>query len=569
MTGAVLLAAALCRGGAPLMPVVVASAASARTREAARDLSVSLGRVCGRSFTVETGDGSRGLALGTAADFPALGISREFKAEEPMRREQYVLRSRANGLIAVGATDAGVEAAAADLLYRAGWRRFFPGPAWEVVPSRPDLELAVDVVSAPAYAARRIWYGFGESETNWKALAAWRRRNRVPGAFELETGHAYESIVKRNQAEFTAHAEYRGLYRGERRSTKLCLSNPGLRGLLVADAARRFAQNPSRDTTSVEPSDGDEWCECAACAAMGSITDRVLTAANEVAAMLAERFPDKYAAFYAYNRHAPAPSGRVAARVIVSVATAYLPKGLEPEPLMRSWSERGARLGVREYWGVYQWHRSLPARMRGGDLAYLARTIPRFHALGARFYSAESGEDWGANGLGYYAGARMLWDLEEAGRVDAIREDFLDKAFGAAKEPMRRFYELIDGSSGLAHRKVPALLVADMYARLGEARALASEPAVLARLDDLVLYARYAQLYGAYEEAITGRREAFEAALRHARRMKSRQMVHLRAMEEHDAPREKPALPAGEAAGDYTRAEVEEILRRAVAGGSR
>ncbi len=567
MTGAVLLAAALCRGGAPAMPVVVAATASARTRAAARDLSASLGRVCGRPFAVENGDGSKGLALGTAADFPVLGLAGKFLAEEPMRREEYILRSGPDGLTAVGATDAGVEAAVADLLYRAGWRRFFPGPAWEVVPSNPDLKIAVDVQSAPAYAARRIWYGFGESAPNWKTFAEWRRRNRVPGAFTLETGHAYEAVIKRNPAEFNAHAEYRGLFKGERRSTKLCLSNPGLRRLLAADAARRFEAEPERDSTSVEPSDGDEWCECAACAAMGGVSDRVLAAANEVATMLADRFPGKHAAFYAYNRHAPAPSGRVAAGVIVSVATAYLPKGLDPESLMRAWSERGARLGVREYWGVYQWHRGLPARMHGGDLSYLARTIPRFHALGARFYSAESGEDWGANGLGYYTGARILWDLDEAGRVEAIREDFLDKAFGEAKEPMRRFYEEIDGSGGLAKRTVPAGLVENMYARLGEARALASDPAVLARLDDLVLYARYVELYGAYAGAVAGRRAAFEAALRHARRMKARQMVHLRAMEEYDAPREKPSLPDRDE-GDYTRAEVEEILRRGLAGGS-
>lgn len=568
MTGAVLLAAALCKGGAPQMPVVVAKNASARTREAARDLAASLGRVCGRPFPVETGDGSSGLALGTDADFPRLKLRGDFTAEEPMRREQYVLRSHADGLIAVGATEAGVEAAAADLLYRAGWRRFFPGKAWEIVPSKPDLSLSAAVVTAPAYASRRIWYGLGESEANGKDFDAWRRRNRVPGAFNLVTGHAYESIIARNRVAFTAHAEYRGLYRGRRRSTKLCLSNPGLRRLLVEDAARLFAADPARDTTSVEPSDGEEWCECAACAAMGGVSDRVVVAANEVAAMLAERFPGKYAAFYAYNVHAPAPAVRVATNVIVSVATAYLPKGLEPESLMRAWNERGAKLGVREYWGIYQWHRSLPGRMRGADLAYLARTIPRFHALGARYFSAESGEDWGANGLGYYAASRILWDLGEAGRVDAIREDFLDKAFGPAKEPMRRFYELVDGSRALAGRTVPRSLVADMYARLGDARALTNDPATTARLDDLVLYARYVQLCAAYEGALAGRQAAFEAMVRHARRMKSRQMVYLRPIEEYAAAWEKMSLPPDDGAGDYTSAEVAEILRRGLAGGS-
>ena len=37
------------------------------------------------------------------------------------------------------------------------------------------------------------------------------------------------------------------------------------------------------DSVSVDPSDGLGWCECEACAAMGSISDRAVTLANAVA----------------------------------------------------------------------------------------------------------------------------------------------------------------------------------------------------------------------------------------------------------------------------------------------
>lgn len=553
------------------MPVVVAPAASRRVREAAADLSGALGRVCGRPFKVETGDGATGLALGAAADFPALGLDAEFDAAEPMRREQYLLRTHRDGLIAVGATDAAVEAAVADLLHRAGWRRFFPGPAWEVVPRDPGLSLALDVKTAPSFAARRIWYGFGQSDHNRGAFREWQRRNRVPGAFDLQTGHSSEALIERHRAEFDAHPEYLALVNGRRASTKLCLSNPGLRRLVVDDALARMAREPERDTVSLEPSDGDGWCECKACREMGAPSDRLLVLANEVSEELEKGPAGKRAAFYAYNLHAAPPKGRLRERVVVTVATSYLPRGRTPEELMEGWRRQGAvLLGLREYYGIFQWHRSLPGRMRGGDLGYLARSLPRFHALGARLVSAESGEDWGANGLGYYAASRILWDVSESSRTAQIREDFLSAAFGSAKEPMRGFYALVDGSRSLPGTSVPGELVRAMYRRLSEAGSMTEDPAVKARLDDLVLYTRYVELHEAYRSSLLGRQKAFDALIRHARRMRGRMMVHLRALQEDAARSDRlVTVPKDDGEGDYGAAEVAELLRAGAGAGAR
>lgn len=566
------VAAVLCAKGAPLMPVTISPRASARTAAAAKDLAASLGRICGKPFSVETGDGARGIALGTGSDFPSLGLAGAFDAPEPMRREQFVLRSHSKGLAAVGATDAAVEAAASEILHRAGWRRYFPGPSWEVVPRTPDLRLTLDQKSAPAFAARRIWYGFGLTDENMAAFGEWQRRNRVPGAFDLQTGHSDEGRVERNKAAFAEHPEYFALVGGRRvPGGKLCLSNPGLRRLVVADALARLDEDASRDTVSIEPADGDGWCECEACRSLGAPSDRLLSLANEVSAELEKSRPGKYAAFYAYHRHSPPPSGRARERVIVSVATSFLPKGREPEEYLAGWRAQGVSLlGLREYYGVFQWHRSLPARMRGGDLGYLAKSLPRFHALGVRLVSAESGEDWGANGLGYYAASRILWDLGEAGRVDAIREDFLERAFGPAAAPMRRFYALVDGGRGVKKNSMPADLVPAMYARLSEAAALTNDPAILARIGDLALYARYAELHEEYRSSVVGRQAAFAALVRHARRMRGRMLVHLKALLKDVPSRDKlVAVPADDGAAEYTAEEAAAILSAGAGGKKR
>jgi len=562
-------AAILCAGGKPVLPVTVSSNASARARAAAADLAASLGRVCGAPFSVETGDGSRGIALGTAADFPALGVAAEFDAKEPMRREQYVLRSHKNGVIAAGATDAAVEAAAADLLHRAGWRRFFPGPAWEIVPRAPELSLEVSVKEAPSFAARRIWYGFGLADHNKAAFGEWQRRNRVPGAFDLQTGHSSEALIERHKAVFDSHPEYLALVFGRRNGSKLCLSNPGLRRLVVDDALARLSKDEDRDTISVEPSDGEGWCECEKCRALGTPSDRILSVANEVSLELEKGPAGKYVAFYAYNKHSTPPAGTARQRVIVSVATSFLPRGHEPEEYLAGWRERGVSLlGLREYYGVYQWHRSLPGRMRGGDLGYLARSLPRFHALGVRLVSAESGEDWGANGLGYYVASRLLWDIDDARRVDAIREDFLTRSFSSAAAPMRRFYALVDGSAGLKKTSVPGELIGAMYSSLAEASAATQDPAVQARLGDLVLYARYTELHEAYRTSVLGRQAAFSALVRHARRMRGRMMVHLKALLKDVPHRDRfVSVPEDDGAGDFTPAEIADILRLGAGGG--
>jgi len=214
--------------------------------------------------------------------------------------------------------------------------------------------------------------------------------------------------------------------------------------------------------------------------------------------------------------------------------------------LLDGWSQHAQTLGIREYYSVNPWDRDLPGAARGGNLEYLRQTIPHFYDKAVRFLSAESSDNWGPNGLGYYLAARMLWDPREAGRIEALTADFLDKAFGAAREPMGRFYQLIDGA------RRPALsddLIGHMDRLLAEARQANHDPAVGARLDDLVLYTRYVELWLDYASA-TGpaRQQAFESLLRHAWRMRTTSMVHTLGLWRDLSRRDKTLLVPSEAA---------------------
>lgn len=538
----------LASEGRALQPVRVADDASPRTRAAATTLAMLLSKTSGAKFEVSTGPAETGIVVGIGPDFPRLPWARRWADPKPQERERYALRSHEHGLWVIGASDLAVEDAVWDLLHRLGYRQFFPGEPWEVIPHSPELALAVDVEEAPDYFARRIWYGFGPWDYAAKPYQDWCAKNRAVSGVELHSGHAYGGFIRALQRDFDQHPEFYPLIDGERKpgkDAKLCLSNGQLRRLVAQHAVAQFRKNPQQDSISVDPSDGGGWCECEACAKLGTVTDRALLLANEVAAAVNAEFPGKLVGLYAYNYHSPPPTTvRPHPQVVISVATAFLKGGLTLDEIIQGWSEKGAVLGVREYYSVNVWDRDLPAGARGGNLDYLRRTIPQFHAQGARYMSAESSDNWGPNGLGYYLAARMLWDVDEAQRLEELVDDFLTRAFGPAKEPMAEFYRQLDGSR-------PHLVTDDqlgrMFRALDEAKRLADTVAIHARLDDLTQYAQYVDLYQRYAKAKGAvRQAAFEQLIRHAYRMRKTMLVHTKALYRDLASRDKTVtIPEG------------------------
>ncbi|WP_223911151.1 DUF4838 domain-containing protein [Geobacter sp. AOG1] len=537
------------------MPVVISWDASDRVQRAAQQLADYLGKISGAHFEVVAGDGTSGIAVGLPGQFPKVPSGGLGDIHDPTRQEDYLLRSHAKGIHVIGASELAVEDAVWDLLYRIGYRQFFPGPVWEVIPRVRALSAAVDVTEHPAYYARRIWYGFGAGPWSTDAYAQWCERNRAVNGIAINSGHAYEGIIKRNKAAFDMHPEYLGLVNGKRSSSKFCISNPGLRRLVVQDALAQFVANPDLQSVSVEPSDGGGWCECDDCKKLGSISDRAVMLANEVATAVEAKYPGRFVGMYAYNQHSPPPTIRVHPRVVISVATAFLKGGYTVDQLLAGWQKQGATIGMREYYSVNVWDRDLPGRARGANLSYLTTTIPHYYEKGARFLSAESSDNWGCNGLGYYLAARMLWDVREAGRIEELKADFLDKSFGPARVPMAEFYGLIDGSNK------PLLsddLLGRMYRQLAQARKLTNDPAILARLDDLVLYTRYVELWSDYANAAgVGKQQAFERLIRHAYRIRKTMMVHTAGLVRDLPDRDKTVVLPKEAG--YTVPEEKNI----------
>jgi hypothetical protein len=116
--------------------------------------------------------------------------------------------------------------AAWDLLHRLGYRQFFPGETWEVIPEARELAIDLDLKESPSFHARRIWYNWGFWGYNEEPYRQWCVRNRAVQGLKLHSGHAYDTIIDANRREFEKHPEYLALVDGRRElrpDAKFCI----------------------------------------------------------------------------------------------------------------------------------------------------------------------------------------------------------------------------------------------------------------------------------------------------------------------------------------------------------
>lgn len=504
--------------------VVVSPTATDTVKKHVADLAAMLEKISGAKFEIVAGDGQDGIAVGTAADFPQAPVNGRLDSQDVMRGDEYIIKTHAKGIWLVGATDVAAGHAVWDFIYRMGYRQYFPGKTWEIIPTRKKIEVSLDVFSSPSYITRDIWYqfgGFNDYEFN-----TWCLRNRTVSSFVLKNAHMSQTIEWDNKQAFKDHPEYYALVKGVRGvgGGKLCISNPGLRKLFAEEIIRRFEKNPKVMSLSIEPQDGGGWCECEECAKMGSKSDRQVTLGNEVAKEVVAKFgKNKYLGMLAYYEHAAPPAIKVSPQVLVTACTRF---GPPVEETLEGWHKQGATMGVYDYYSVNTWHRDLPGFPGGSRLDYIAQSIPSWYRLGVRFFSAESGENWGPCGFGYFLASRLLWDVNEASRVKELRSEFINLCFRKAAKPMDEFYSLIDGTNrGLQLDD----LVGQMYRRLDSARKLEADTAVRARIDDLIAYTRYVELFRAYDalkKSKSPHRKEFEDVILYVFRIRASGMVH-------------------------------------------
>lgn len=495
----------LAEKGRALAPIVISPKASEQTKAVAAELAGYLKQITGAEFEVKAGDGSQGIVLGTKEEFGgpkgALEIRNTYDG-----REAFVIELRDAGPRLIGATDLGVSHAAFAFLEALGCRWFFPAKEWEVIPKKSSLfyvgssrEPGED--ARPKLLARRIWYGYGPfpddkkhplGSSCQKDYEDWSRHNRMASSFKVYAGHAYEAMVANNKALFEAHPEYLALVKGERKRPQLCISNPAVKELALKWCVDFFAKNPDREMVSLDCADGDGHCECAECAKLGSISNRVFGLANHAAKSIAKSHPGKMIGLLAYNEHSEPPDFELEPNVYVQLTMGFIRGRYSFDELRELWPKKCTSMGFYDYYSVWLWDFDKLPGGKGAMLDHIHESIRKNASLGATSMDMESGNNWGVHGLGYYVANKLMWNPDAD--VKAITADFYDKAFGPASATMRRYYARWMPkvqSPPIISRQLIGLLFRD----LEEASLQAAErPDVLARIDHVKHYLHYNHL---------------------------------------------------------------------------
>ncbi len=474
-------------------------------------------------------------------------------------REGIVLDVDDDAIVCLGNTPRGVYYSVQELYYLLGCRWCWPGPLGEVIPRVPRLSLPPRLVvhspsfdlrgghtiqvyhTPPDWAARHVDTGA------WVDWAARNRMNRLKasyaetwdygairgGEWEELGGHTLYTILPPDKW-FDTHPEFYPLV-GDRRTAKhssgraaeICCANKELHRVVADFIIEYFDSHPDAERICVNAEDEPSyWCECEACKALDTaevdwsqngvecadLTDRWMYFINEVAAMVEERYPDKYIATFAYGSTRETPRKYLPRRNVMIELTWWdqcFKHAMDDESFTQRMEAPSCEINARGMQRFRDWSRLAPVALyRYLDYHHLespqvfyeaeADILRRTHAGGCRHLSDEWDATFTASALLLNLRARLQWDVHTD--VDAFIDGFCRRVYGKAGGHVARFHRRLQravfDSPGEhvgfndTQRFGPEVL-AECHEILDMAEAMADDDTILARIDRL----RYALLF--------------------------------------------------------------------------
>jgi len=485
---------AIARDGKAALPIVIAPDASPALAQTATELAGFLERITNAKFAIEKSAVARGITLGTLAQFPDPALKEALAVKDVYDGlEAFAIRSDGGRVRLLGATEQGATHAAFRFLELVGCRWFFPGQAWEIVPRHANLTFDLNETSRPVMLARDIWIsrgfrGFEKGDPDaGAAFALWTRGNRMGKSLRVHILHRWHAIPNDFKEEFKAHPEYFALVEGKRTAPQFCVTNPGLQKVVVQSARLHFEKNQDAHMVSLDPADQAGWCTCPQCAALGHHSRQPFYLANVVAKELKQSHPGKFVGLLAYSWHSEAPDFALEPNVYVQLTAGMNASRYTFDELLLQWSKKSPHLGIYEYFSTWDYDQSMFPGGKVADVDGAKTRLNYYVAHNVNSISAESANNFGMGGLGYYVSNRLMWD--PSADVGSLKQDFYDKAFGPAAPAMQRYYERLNTANNpLPGKALLRLSLDDLEA----ATALApNRPDVQARLDQLKDYLYY------------------------------------------------------------------------------
>ncbi len=475
----------IAEDGRPKCAVIaIGEDASAPADELARYLE----RIVGVSFP--RSDGSPALVVRIE---PELGYSVRIGTRE------------GRNLVIAGGTPEDTWHAVYAFLHRLGCRWFMPGEIGEYVPKRPALSVeSDDAPYTPTFPYRVIWYAYGNPDGDPEAMkrfGEWKCRNYLTSRDPTHGHHIIQPIHPDRY--FEEHPEYYALVEGERKPTQPCTTNPDVIRITIEELLKYFRKNPKTSSYSLCMEDNNDFCECLNCKGLDlpypsldpgertPVTDRMMIFYNRIAEAVAEEFPDRYISIYAYGQMIRPPLEQpVHPNIAVffcgtfdnahSVADPISEHRQKMLRMLTQWCELSDNVYLYEYDPipyVYAIHTPL--------FDANARAMQIYEDLGINGLSFESYKSWASKFPNYYFNAQMMWNADQD--PDALLRDLCQDFFGAASEPMYRYYSSMADSwakdptspgwgDDNLWKMFPPGLVEDMLGHLEEAEAAELSP---------------------------------------------------------------------------------------------
>jgi len=330
--------------------------------------------------------------------------------------------------------------------------RYAPGGGWPIISEQwgPHHEIQQDLF------LRRIRYG-GQRWACNHSFSSWRDRFLVqnPRQPELFEG---------------SHPDYFAVgWEGEGDWRQLCLTNPAVVAQVVKDANEYFdgkgikgVQFAVGDYFSIVPCDSDHWCKCEKCQAIleqsksreikgkghfgtSEASDYVFGFINAVAKEVKKTHPDKFISALAYACYSYPPTFEVESNVAVTpcVVLCYgYWKSLiaNDEKFYSEWIAENKISNRRLYlWNYF--HHPMERAILGGWKCFPC-FMPDVISTWVKRYNSD-----GIRGF-YICGIPQQLDfclyMQTAFNADTeymqFTDEFFTRYFGAAAEPMKKFY---------------------------------------------------------------------------------------------------------------------------------
>ncbi len=365
-----------------------------------------------------------------------------------------------NRVLIAGQTESATAKAVCRFLEQLGCRYFMDGPLGEVFPRSPDVKIQpLTITEKPGLLYRN------PKGPSWNAKL-WKLWNGAGGE-PYNHAHSWNGYLPKGL--FQEHPEYFAMGKdGQRKEGEwICTSNPGLRELFAQQVIAKIKAGNIHP--SLSPTDGRGYCQCPTCLAqddpkslepssgMVAVSNRYADFFDDVARRVAKEQPDAKLSFICYADYTQPPTfeRKLSPNLCAVIAPIRYcrmheighedcPSRLQQLEMVDGWAKLASHLGYYNY--MYDLS---DATLPMFKYTSCKTEFPYLANKGLDFMTIEVLSNWYIYGPQIYLSLRMAYDPKAD--AAAVMDDYWQKFYGPAAEPMKSYWMTIDRATSELH----------------------------------------------------------------------------------------------------------------------